>query len=84
MINGFVKEVQRFQSDLQKRAELVVRRAEQRTSRVFNSVERGLTTSFLPVTRRLDVASRRDLETLSGRVEELEKRIEHIDKSKAA
>jgi polyhydroxyalkanoate synthesis regulator phasin len=81
VINGLVKEVQRFQGDLQKRAELVVRRAEQRTSRVFNTVERGLTTSFSPLIRRLDVASRQDLEKLSSRVEELERRIEHMNKS---
>jgi polyhydroxyalkanoate synthesis regulator phasin len=84
VINGFVKEVQRFQGDLQKRAEQAVRRAEQRTSRVFSSVERGLTTSFSPVTRRLDVASRRDLEQLAGRVEELEKRLDLIGKSAKA
>jgi len=83
-INGFVKQVQRFQGDLQKRAELAVRRAEQGTSRIFTGVERGLATSLAPLTRRLDVASRRDLERLSRRVEELEKRIEHMGKSAKA
>lgn len=83
-VDDVVKEARRFRSDLQKRAEQVVRRAQQRSSRVMDSIEGRFTSTFGPVTKRFDVASQRDVDALSRRVADLEKRVDNLGKSAKA
>jgi polyhydroxyalkanoate synthesis regulator phasin len=83
-LSDVVKQARRFRADLQKRAESVVRRVEQRASRVVNGIEDGIAVRLSPVSKRLNVASRRDLEALCDRVSELEKRVDLLTKSAKA
>lgn len=84
VLSDFVKQVRRVRGDLQKRAESVVKRVEQRASRVVSGIEDGIASRFSPMSKRLNVASQRDLEALCDRVSELEKRVDLISKSAKA
>jgi polyhydroxyalkanoate synthesis regulator phasin len=84
VLSDFVKQARRVRGDLQKRAESVVQRVEQRASRLVNGIEDGIASRFSPMSKRLNVASQRDLEALCDRVNELEKRVDLLNKSAKA
>jgi polyhydroxyalkanoate synthesis regulator phasin len=73
VLEGMIKQAKRIRGDLRKRADATFERVEQRVNDVVE-----------PVARRLNVATRADVEALAERVARLEKQIRTLSKSAEA
>ena len=76
--------VERARHDLRKQADQLVADARKRAERLSGEVQKRVEDVVAPLTSRLDVASRTEVERLRKRVHELERRIESHGASHAA
>lgn len=75
-VKRFSNDVDKARRDLRKRADAAVKEARKRAERFASDVQSQIDKVVSPVTDRLSVASRSELDALRKRVEHLERRVE--------
>ena len=73
-IDRLLAQARRLRADLEKRARRVTREVEARTQRFVSSVEKQATKQLKEFLKRLDLPSRHELDELSRRIGQIEKR----------
>jgi hypothetical protein len=76
--------VEKRATDLQKRGERVLKNARRQGENLVSRVETRAVEAMKPIVRRLDIASRNDIERLSRRVAQLERRFSRKPKQAVA
>jgi exonuclease VII large subunit len=74
-VKSTVANVEKTAANLQKRSERVLKNARKRGENLVNRIESAAVEAVKPIVSRLDIASRNDVERLSRRVAQIERRI---------
>jgi len=77
-VQDLLSQAQKLRSDLQKRAERAVRDIEERGQKIVTALEKQADKSIEPIVRRLNMATREELDKLKKKVALIEKRLEEI------
>ena len=72
----FTGDVDRARRDLRKRGERMIADARKARENFVAEAEKRFTTALTPVTRRLDIATRAEVERLRKRLEHVERRVQ--------
>jgi len=76
-VKRLTADVDRLRHDLRKRGDKTLADVRKRAEHLTADVEKRIKGVVAPLTTRMDVASRTDVERLRKRIEHLERRIEH-------
>jgi len=74
-LSRLITQAQRLRTDLEKRAQRASKEVESRAEQFFSTLERETAKRLSPLLRRLDVPSRQELNSLSRRIVQLERRV---------
>jgi len=74
-LDRLITQAQRLRVDLEKRAQRASKEVESRAEQFFSTLEREAAKRLGPLLRRLDVPSRQELNSLSRRIGQLERRV---------
>jgi len=81
-LDGLLKDARRVQHDVRRRVESALKELDEQRTRILSSLEEQVSKLIEGVIARLNVAKQADVEALRGRIAELERRIDALDKSK--
>jgi hypothetical protein len=73
-VKSTVANVEKTAADLQKRSERALKNARKQGEKLVNRIESAAVEAVKPIVSRLDIASRNDVERLSRRVAQIERR----------
>jgi F0F1-type ATP synthase membrane subunit b/b' len=82
-VDKLIGQAQRLRADLEKRAQRASKGIEARAERFLNSLEKETANRLKSLLRRLDLPSRKEVESLMRRIAKLEKEIEAAAKKTA-
>lgn len=74
-VKGWVADLDKARVTLRKRTDTVLRDALKRVDRVTSDVQKRVEKAVSPVTRNFDFASRKDIDTLRKRIDQIERRL---------
>lgn len=74
-VKSWAADIEKVGANLRKSADKALHEARNRVNRLGSAVQRRIERAVAPVTRSLDFASRKDIEALRRRVEQIERRL---------
>lgn len=84
MVKDVTSRVEKATRDLQRRSERAMKDAEAQRKKLVSAVERGAADVVKPLVDRLDIASRADVNRLSRRIAQLERKVQQQTRRAAA
>jgi polyhydroxyalkanoate synthesis regulator phasin len=74
-LDRLFSQAKKLRTDLEKRAERASKNVESRAEQFLSTLEKETSKRLSPILKRLDLPSRKDIEALSRRIGQLEKRV---------